>query len=68
MLPSPVAREALSGARGGLVTISVGDVFSRTCGRAVKFIVEYVRSAGGLPRPTRLGSITIDESDSDDER
>jgi hypothetical protein len=50
-------------ARGGLVTISVGDVFSRACGqavgRAVKFTVEYVRFAGGLPRPTRLGSITI---------
>ena len=48
-------------ARGGLVTISVGDVFSRACGRAVKFIVQYVRWAGGLPQPTRLGSITIHE-------
>jgi hypothetical protein len=48
-------------ARGGLVTISVGDVFSRACGRAVKFTVQYVRSAGGLPQPTRLGSITIHE-------
>ncbi|HEY4809916.1 MAG TPA: hypothetical protein VIH71_02545 [Solirubrobacteraceae bacterium] len=48
-------------ARGGLVTISVGDVFSRACGRAVKFIVQYVRWAGGLPQPTRLGSVTIHE-------
>jgi hypothetical protein len=52
-------------ARGGLVTISVGNLFSRACGRAVgravKFTVEYVRFAGGLPRPTRLGSITIHE-------
>jgi hypothetical protein len=48
-------------ARGGLVTISVEDVFSRACGRAVKFIVQYVRWTGGLPQPTRLGSITIHE-------
>jgi hypothetical protein len=48
-------------ARGGPVTISVGDVFSRACSRAVKFIVQYVRSTGGLPQPTRLGSITIHE-------
>lgn len=65
---APLCRHGLVGgsssadvARGGLVTISVGDVFSRACGRAVKFIVEYVRSAGGLPQPTRLGSITIHE-------
>jgi hypothetical protein len=48
-------------ARGGLVTISVGDLFSRACGRAVKFTVQYVRFAGGLPQPTRLGNITIHE-------
>ncbi|MGD1057430.1 MAG: hypothetical protein ABR992_08460 [Solirubrobacteraceae bacterium] len=48
-------------ARGSLVTIPVGDVFSRACGRAVKFIVQYVRWTGGLPQPTRLGSITIHE-------
>lgn len=51
--------------RGGLVTISVGDVFSRACGRAVsravKFTVQYVRFTGGLPQPTGLGSITIHE-------
>ncbi len=65
---APLCRRGVDGgvssadvARGGLVTISVGDVFSRSCGRAVKFIVQYVRSTGGLPRPTRLGSITIHE-------
>ncbi len=48
-------------ARGGLVTIPVGEVLSRACGPAVKFTVEYVRNIGGLPQPTRLGSITIHE-------
>ncbi|HEY4917952.1 MAG TPA: hypothetical protein VIH92_13650 [Solirubrobacteraceae bacterium] len=48
-------------APGGLVTISVGGILSRACGRAVKFAVEYVRSIGGLPQPTPLGSITIHE-------
>jgi len=48
-------------ARGALVTIPVGGVLSEACGRAVKFTVEYVGFAGGLPRPTRLGSITIHE-------
>jgi hypothetical protein len=48
-------------ARGALVTIPVGGVLSEACGRAVKFTVEYVRSAGGLPQPTPLGTITIHE-------
>jgi len=48
-------------ARGGLVSISVGGVLSRACGRAVKLSVQYVRSIGGLPQPTSLGSITIHE-------
>jgi hypothetical protein len=48
-------------ARGERVTIPVGGVLSEACGRAVKFTVEYVGFAGGLPRPTRLGSITIHE-------
>jgi hypothetical protein len=48
-------------ARGALVTIPVGGVLSEACGGAVKFTVEYVGFAGGLPRPTRLGSITIHE-------
>jgi hypothetical protein len=48
-------------ARGGLVTIPVGGILSEACGRAVKFTVEYVSSAGGLPQPTPLGSITIHE-------
>jgi hypothetical protein len=46
-------------ARGALVTIPVGGVLSEACGRAVKFTVEYVSFAGGLPQPTPLGSITI---------
>jgi hypothetical protein len=48
-------------ARGALVTIPVGEILSRACDRPVKFAVEYVRSIGGLPQPTRLGSITIHE-------
>jgi hypothetical protein len=48
-------------ARGALVTIPVGEVLSHTCGQAVAFSVEYVSFAGGLPQPTRLGSITIHE-------
>jgi hypothetical protein len=48
-------------ARGGLVTISLGGILSSACGRAMTFTVYYVRSAHGLPQPTRLGSITIHE-------
>ena len=48
-------------ARGALVTIPVGRVLSQACGRAVRFTVEYVSFAGGLPQPTRLGSVTIHE-------
>jgi hypothetical protein len=48
-------------ARGALVRIPVGEVLSEACRRAVKFTVEYVSFAGGLPRPMRLGSITIHE-------
>jgi len=65
---APVCRRGLAGegsqadvARGALVTIPVGGVLSEACGRAVKFTVEYVSFAGGLPQPTRLGSITIHE-------
>jgi hypothetical protein len=65
---APVCHRGLAGegsradvARGALVTIPVGDVLSEACGRAVKFTVEYVRFAGGLPQPTPLGSITIHE-------
>jgi hypothetical protein len=48
-------------ARGALVTIPVGDVLSQACSRAVTFTVDYVGFAGGLPQPTRLGSVTIHE-------
>jgi hypothetical protein len=48
-------------ARGGLVTIPIGGVLSRACGRAVKLTVEYISSTGGLPQSTPLGSITIHE-------
>jgi len=48
-------------ARGALVTIPVGEVLPHACGRAVNFKVEYVSSAGGLPQPTPLGTITIHE-------
>jgi hypothetical protein len=65
---APVCHRGLAGegsradvARGTLVTIPVGGVLSEACSRAVKFTVEYVRFAGGLPRPTPLGSITIHE-------
>ncbi len=65
---APVCRRGLAGegsradvARGALVTIPVGGVLSEACGRAVKFTVEYVSFAGGLPHPTPLGSITIHE-------
>jgi hypothetical protein len=63
-----VCRRGLAGegsradvARGALVTIPVGGILSHACGRAVKFRVEYVSFAGGLPQPTPLGSITIRE-------
>jgi hypothetical protein len=63
-----VCRHGLAGegsradvARGALVVIPVGGVLSAACGRTVKFTVEYVSFAGGLPQPTRLGSITIHE-------
>ena len=65
---APVCHRGLAGggsradvARGALVTISVGGVLSEACGRAVKFTVDYVGFAGGLPQPTPLGSITIHE-------
>jgi len=65
---APICRRGLAGAgsqadvaRGALVTIPVGGVLSEACARAVKFTVEYVGFAGGLPQPTRLGSITIHE-------
>ncbi len=48
-------------ARGALVTIPVGDILSEACSRALTFTVEYVGFAGGLPQPTRVGSITIHE-------
>jgi hypothetical protein len=65
---TPICPRGLAGggssadvARGGLVTISVGEILSRACGRTVTFNVEYIRSAGGLPQPTPLGSVTIHE-------
>src|SRR5271165_2676708 len=65
---APVCRRGLAGggsqadvARGALVTIPVGEVLSEACTRAVRFTVEYVGFARGLPQPTRLGSITIPE-------
>jgi hypothetical protein len=65
---APICHRGLAGegsradvARGALVTIPVGGVLSEACARAVKFTVEYVSFAGGLPQPTRLGSITIHE-------
>jgi hypothetical protein len=65
---APICPRGLAGggsqadvARGALVTIQVGGVLSEACGRAVKFTVEYVSFAGGLPQPTPLGSITIHE-------
>ncbi len=65
---APVCHRGLAGggsqadvARGALVTIPVGRVLSEACSRAVKFTVEYVRFAGGLPQPTLLGSVTIHE-------
>ena len=67
-MTAPVCHRGLAGegsqadvARGALVTIPVGGVLSEACGRAVKFTVEYVSFAGGLPQPTPLGSITIHE-------
>ena len=67
-LMAPVCHRGLGGessradvARGALVTIPVGGVLSDACSRAVKFTVDYVRFIGGLPQPTRLGSITIHE-------
>ncbi len=48
-------------ARGALVNIPVGLTLSEACARAVEFTVEYIRFAGGLPRPTPLGSVTIHE-------
>jgi hypothetical protein len=47
--------------RGALVRIPVAEILSHACARAVTFKVEYVSSAGGLPQPTSLGSITIHE-------
>ncbi len=65
---APVCYHGLAGAssradieRGALVTIPVGGVLSDACSRTVKFSVEYVRFAAGLPRPTPLGSVTIHE-------
>ncbi len=65
---APVCHRSLAGegsradvARGALVSIPVGVVLSEACGRAVKFTVQYVSFAGGLPQPTPLGSITIHE-------
>jgi hypothetical protein len=65
---APVCHRGLAGessradlARGALVTIPVGRALSEACSRAVKFTVEYVRFAGGLPQPTPLGSVTIHE-------
>jgi hypothetical protein len=65
---APLCRHGLTGegsradiARGALVTIPVGRALSQACGRAVRFTVEYVSFAGGLPHPTPLGSITIHE-------
>jgi hypothetical protein len=65
---APACRRGITGgstqadvARGALVSIPVGGVLSEACGRTVTFKVEYVRFAGGLPRPTPLGSITIHE-------
>jgi hypothetical protein len=65
---APVCHRGLAGessradlARGALVTIPVGSVLSEACAHTVKLTVEYVRFAGGLPRPTPLGSITIHE-------
>jgi hypothetical protein len=65
---APVCHRGLAGessradlARGALVTIPVGRTLSEACSRAVKFTVEYARFAGGLPRPTPLGSVTIHE-------
>jgi hypothetical protein len=67
-LMAPVCHRGLGGessranvARGALVTIPVGGTLSDACARTVKFTVDYVRFIGGLPQPTRLGSITIHE-------
>ncbi|MFI4993692.1 MAG: hypothetical protein ACHQCH_08780 [Solirubrobacterales bacterium] len=46
-------------ARGGTVTIPVGFALSEACGRPVTFKVEYARFLGGLPQPTRVGTITV---------
>jgi hypothetical protein len=48
-------------ARGALVTIPLGDILAHACGRSMTFAVEYVREAGGLPQPTRLGRVTVHE-------
>jgi hypothetical protein len=65
---APVCRRGVAGdgshadvARGSLVTIPIGEVLSQACDRTVKFTVQYVSFAGGLPHPTPLGSITIHE-------
>jgi hypothetical protein len=65
---APLCRHGLTGegsradiARGALVTIPIGRALSQSCGRAVRFTVEYVSLAGGLPHPTPLGSITVNE-------
>lgn len=63
---APICRRRLAGggsqadvARGALVTIPVGSVLSEACGRTVRFTVQYVGFARGLPRSTPIGSITI---------
>ncbi|MGH2865875.1 MAG: hypothetical protein ACRDJX_11595 [Solirubrobacteraceae bacterium] len=65
---APTCRHGLGGSgthvdltRGSLVTIPLGDILSQACSRSVTFTVDYVRYAGGLPQPARIGSITIRE-------
>jgi hypothetical protein len=65
---TPICPRGLAGegsradvARGALVTIPIRGALSEACSRTVKFSVEYVSFAGGLPQPTSLGSITIHE-------
>jgi hypothetical protein len=68
LVTAPICPRGLAGggsqidvARGAIVTIPIGEVLSHACGRAVKFTVQYVSFARGLPQPTPLGSITIHE-------
>ncbi len=65
---APVCHGGLAGsgsdadvARGALVTIRVGYVLSEACSRTVKFTVQYVSFARGLPQRTPLGSLVIHE-------